>query len=112
MKLQIHQIFQHHHCVSNPYKLDKVRAVFDTGANFKSIYLNDNLLKDPDLLNSLITILTRFCLSKYAVIDDIEQMFHQLKVRENDQDALRFLWLIKIENPVHYVITVHIFGKK
>ena len=79
-----------------------MRAVFDTGPNFKSIYLNDNLLKDPDLLNSLITILTRFRLRKYAVIADIEQMFHQLKVRENDQDALRFLWLIKFENPVHY----------
>ena len=89
-----------------------MKAVFDTGANFKSIYLNDNLLKEPDLLISLMTILTRFRLRKCAVIADIEQMFHQLKVRESDQASLRFLWLIKFENPVHYVITLHIFGKK
>ena len=89
-----------------------MRAVFDTAANFKDIYLNDNLLKGAGLLNSLITILTYFCLIKYAVIADIEQIFHQLKIKENDQDALRFLWRIKFENPVDYVITVHIFGKK
>ena len=89
-----------------------MRAVFDTGANFKDIYLNDNLLKGPDLLNSLITILTRFRVRQYVVNADIEQMFHQLKFKENDQDALRFLWRIRFENPVDYVITVHIFGKK
>ena len=69
-----------HHCVLNPKKSDKVRAVFDAGARFKGISLNDNLLKGPDLLNSLITILIRFRLGQYAVIADIEQMFHQLKV--------------------------------
>ena len=89
-----------------------MRAVFDTGANFKDIYLNDNLLKCPDLLNSLITILTRFRVRQYVVNADIEQMFHQLKFKENDQDALRFLWRIRFENPVDYVITVHIFCKK
>ena len=68
-----------------------MRAVCDAGAKFKGISFNDNLLKGPDLLNSLITILICFRLGKYAVIADIEQMFHQLKVRENDQAALRFL---------------------
>ena len=39
-------------------------------------------------------------------------MLHQLKVRESDQDALRFLWwTIKFENPDDYVVTVHLFGK-
>ena len=51
-------------------------------------------------------------MGQYAVIADIEQMFHQLKVRESDQDVLRFFWwTIKFENPVGYVMTVHLFGK-
>ena len=101
-----------HHCVLNSKKSDKVRAVFDAGAKFKGISLNDNLLKGPDLLNSLITILIRFRLGQYAVIADIKQMFHQLKVRESDQDALRFLWgTTKFENPVEYVMNVHLSGK-
>ena len=44
-----------HHCALTPKKLDKVRAVFDAGTKFKAISLNDNLLKVPDLLNSLTT---------------------------------------------------------
>ena len=68
--------FAPHHCVLNPKKLDKVRRVFDAGAKFKRISLNDNLLNGPDLLNSLITILIPFRLGQNAVIADIEQMFH------------------------------------
>ena len=69
--------------------------------SLKVFFLNDNLLKLPNLLTSLIIILSRFRLGKYTVIADIEQMFHQLKVRESDQDGLRFLWrTTKFENPV------------
>ena len=63
-----------HHCVLNSKKPDKVRAVFDGGAKFKGISLNDNLLKGPDLLNSLITILICFRLGQYAVIADIKHV--------------------------------------
>ena len=51
-------------------------------------------------------------MGQYAVIADIEQIFHQLKVRENTQDALRFLWrTTKFENPVNYVMAVNLFAK-
>ena len=70
-----------HHCVLNPKKLDIVRATFDAVANVKGISLSDNLLKGPDLLNSLITILSRFCLRQYVVVADIEQMLCQTKVQ-------------------------------
>ena len=51
-------------------------------------------------------------MGQYVVIADIEQVPHQLKVRESDQDALRFLWrATKLENPVDYVMTVHLIGK-
>ena len=87
-------------------------AVFDASTKFNGISLNDNLLKGPDLLNSLTKILICFRLGQYAVIADIEQMFHKLKVRKSEQDALEFLWrTTKFENLVDYVMNVHLFGK-
>ena len=46
------------------------------------------------------------------IVADIESMFHQVKVREQDQDSLRFLWWDggTDEHPDEYVMTVHIFG--
>ena len=53
---------------------------------------NDHLLTGPDLLNNLVGILFRFREGKYAALSNIEQMFYQINVRPEDQDALRFLW--------------------
>ena len=47
--------FVPHHCVLKPKKPDKTRTVFDTGTKCKGVSVNDNLLKGPDLLNSLVT---------------------------------------------------------
>ena len=51
-------------------------------------------------------------MGQYAAIADIEQMFHQIKVKEKDRDALRILWqTTKFENPVDYVMIVQFCGK-
>ena len=76
-----------HHAVTNPNKPGKMRVVFDAVAKHEGTSLNE-LLKGPDLLNSLIG----FRKGKYAVIADIEQMFHQKFVLEIDRYTLRFLW--------------------
>ena len=96
----------------HPKKPNKVRVIFDACTKYKSDSLNDRLLKGPDLINNLVSILIQFRLGKYAVTADIEQMFHQVKVKKSDQDALRFLWrFLKTENPQEYAMTVHLFGK-
>lgn len=101
-----------HHGVSNPNKPGKVRVVFDAAAKYGKISLNDNLLQGPDLLNNLVDLLFRFREGRYALMADIEQMFHQVQVRPADRDALRVVWrnnnIDKIEN---YKMNVHIFGK-
>ena len=82
-----------HHCILSSKKPDKARVVFNACTKSEIVSLNNNIFKGSDLLNSLITILFCFCLEQFAVIiTDIEQMYHQLKVRESDQNALRFLW--------------------
>jgi len=101
-----------HHCVLNPKKPNKVRVVFDAAAKFESSCLNDHLLKGPDLLNNLVTILIKFREGIYAVSSDVEQMFHQIFVSPSDKNALRFVWRESIsEPPSDYVINVHTWGK-
>ena len=66
----------------------------------------------PDYLNKLIGILLRFRRELYAVISDIKQMYHQIKVAQNDQDTLRFVWRDKTDKKiVDHMMKVHILGK-
>ena len=69
-------------------------------------------MKGPDYLNSLVGILLRFRRDKFAVMADIEQMYHQIKVKESDQDALIFAWRNTPKEEIEdRKMTVHIFGK-
>ena len=101
-----------HHCVLNPKKPDKLRVVFDAAARYQNLSLNNMLIKGPDFMNNLVSTIIRFRGSLHAVTADIEQMFHQVKVPLNDQDALRFLWRNESTKPIdEYAMTVHLFGK-
>ena len=101
-----------HFAVTNPNKPGKVRIVFDAAAEHKGTSLNKNLLQGPDCTNSLVGVLLRFREESIALVADIESMFHQIKVRKEDQDSLRFLWWPKsmTDSPEECVMTVHIFG--
>ena len=101
-----------HHAVTNINKPGKIRVVFDAGAKLQSTSLNENLLKNPDLLNNLVGILLRFRQGKFGVMADIEKMFHQVMVDLTDKDALRFIWRNnRGENFQDIQMTVHLFGK-
>ena len=89
-----------HHAVFNINKPSKLRVVFDAAAKYRGTSLNENLSKGPDLLSSLIGIILRFRINEFAVMGDIEQMFHQVNVPTTDRDALRFLWRDNVENPI------------
>ena len=105
--------FLPHHAVTNPKK-SKIRVVFDAAASFAGISLNDKLLKGPDLLQNLVGVLLRFRQEKIAMVADIEQMFHQIRITESDQPAMSFLWrnLNTYQDPDVYQMTVSIFGMK
>ena len=76
-----------HHAVLNQDKPDKVCMVYNPAAKYRNCSLNDYLLKCPDLVNNLVSIVICFCLGQFAVTSNIEQMFHQVHVRDEDQDA-------------------------
>lgn len=47
-----------HHGVYHPRKPGKLRVVFNCSAKFCGISLNDTLLTGPDLINSLVGVLS------------------------------------------------------
>ena len=55
--------------------------------------MNDVLLMGRDLLCNLHGLLLRFRHYEVAITADIEAMLMQVGIREEDQDALRFLWI-------------------
>ena len=77
-----------HHAVFNINKLSKLCVAFDAAAKYCGTLLNETLLKGPDLLSSFTGIILCFRINKFAVMGDIEQMFHQVNVPTTDRDAL------------------------
>ena len=102
-----------HHGVYHPKKPSKIRVVFDCSAEFRNESLNKHLLQGPDLTNNLVGVLCRFRKEPVALMGDIEGMFHQVGVAEQDRDLLRFLWWKDgdlTKEPAEYRMTVHLFG--
>ena len=102
-----------HTGVYHPRKKDKIRVVFDCSARYDGSCLNDHLLQGPDFMNGLLGILCRFREEEVAVATDIQGMFHQFEVPEENRDLLRFLWW-KDGDPksevIEYRMKVHLFG--
>ena len=102
-----------HHPVFNENKPGKIRIVFDCAATHQGTSLNSAVLQGPDMTNGLTGVLLRFRLEKVALMADIEAMFYQVKVSQQQRDYLRFLWWPNgdfSKDPQPYRMTVHLFG--
>ncbi|XP_058456723.1 uncharacterized protein LOC131434094 [Malaya genurostris] len=97
--------------VINPKKPEKVRVVWDAAATVQGISLNSVLLKGPDLLTPLSSVLSRYRQKQVAVSGDVREMFHQVFIRPEDRQAQRFLWRDHPELPIQvYIMDVATFG--
>ena len=102
-----------HHGIYHPKKPQKIRIVFDCSAKFHGTSLNDQLLQGPDLTSRLVGVLTRFRHEPVAFMSDIEAMFLQIRVPENQRNFLRFLWWPNgdtSQDLEEYQMNVHLFG--
>ena len=102
-----------HHGVYHPNKPGKIRVVFDCSADFKEISLNKKLMDGPDLANQIVGVIIRFHEESVVIMGDIESMFHQVLVPENDRRLLRFLWRANhdIRGTVEgFEMKLHVFG--
>ena len=102
-----------HHGVINPKKPGKVRVVFDCASKFKGKSINDHMYTGPDVLNTLLGVLLRFRQERVAIVGDVEAMYHRVRVYEEDERFLRFLWWKDgnlNEKASQFCMTVNIFG--
>ena len=60
-----------------------------------SLSLNDCLYSGPALTPTIFKILLRFRERKIALVGDIEKAFLNIRVQEQDRNALRFLLLYR-----------------
>ena len=98
-------------CVEQKKK--SLRLVYDASAKYGGISLNDALYQGPDLNNQLRNVLLRFRERPIAFAADIQSMFNNFSVPEDQKDLMRFFWF-KQNDPeqeiVPYRSTCHIFG--
>ena len=66
-------------------------------ATKESLSLNDCLYSGPALTPTIFKILLRFRERKIALVGDIEKAFLNIRVQEQDRNALRFLWIESFE---------------
>lgn len=101
-----------HHGVHHPRK-GALCDVFDCFSEFKGATFNSHLLQGPNLTSSLLGVLVRFRQEPIAIMGDIQSIFYQVKLAEEDKDFLRFLWWPdgKVsQETVEYQMTVYLFG--
>ncbi|XP_055623093.1 uncharacterized protein LOC129766546 [Toxorhynchites rutilus septentrionalis] len=95
--------------VFNPNKPGKLRIVWDAAAEVNGVSLNAFLLKGPDQLTELPSVLYKFREHLVAIGGYIREMFHQVQMIEDDQHCL---WRTEDaqDEPDVYVLAVMSFG--
>ena len=95
--------------VVNPNKPDKVRLVWDAAASAYGISLNSLLLKGPDLLTSLLSVLVQFREFRIGICGDIREMYLQILLKNDTR--LRFFWKDDVDrSPQVFEMSVLPFG--
>ena len=83
----------HHAVIREDKQTTKTRVVFDASAkDSKGVSLNSCLEPGPALQPDLVGILLRFRKNHVAIMGDIEKMFLQIQLKEEDRDSHRYLW--------------------
>lgn len=83
----------HHPVVKEASTTTKVRVVFDASCKTNSgISLNDCLLVGPILQDDLRSIILRCRMKQIMLVADVEKMFRQINVRQQDRPLQCILW--------------------
>ncbi|GFS96395.1 integrase catalytic domain-containing protein [Trichonephila clavipes] len=90
----------------------KLRVVFDASSKTSfGLSLNDLLMVGPRVQPELFPILIQFRIFSVAICADVEKMFRQIKVHEEDVDWQRILWRDSPTKPIReYRLTNVTYG--
>ncbi|GFV12423.1 integrase catalytic domain-containing protein [Trichonephila clavipes] len=102
----------HHGVVRDTSCTTKLRVVFDASSKTSSgLSLNDLLMVGPRVQPELFPILIQFRIFSVAICADVEKMFRQIKVHEEDVDWQRILWRDSPIEPIReYCLTTVTYG--
>ncbi|GFX25928.1 uncharacterized protein TNCV_2899531 [Trichonephila clavipes] len=102
----------HHGVVRDTSCTTKLRVVFDASSKTSSgLSLNDLLMVGPRVQPELFPILIQFRIFSVAICADVEKMFRQIKVHEEDVDWQRILWRDSPTEPIReYRLTTVTYG--
>jgi hypothetical protein len=73
-------------------KQKRTRMIWDMAAQIDGIAINDHLMRGPNNYNSLLNIMMQAREQEILMIGDVAEMFHMAKLREEDTEALRFVF--------------------
>ena len=93
----------HHPVVRMEKETSKVRVVYDASSKVsEGVSLNQCLVAGDTKFTKLFESLIKFRCHKIGIIADIEKAFLSVGIKDEDRDALRFLWVTNpddMENP-------------
>ncbi|XP_058827050.1 uncharacterized protein LOC131687034 [Topomyia yanbarensis] len=104
----------HHPVVKEASTTTKVRVVFDASCKTSTgISVNDALLAGPVIQQDLRSIMLRCRTRQVMIVADVEKMFRQVKMAQNDTTFQNILWRFDMEAEVEtYELTTVTYGTK
>ncbi|KAG7299296.1 hypothetical protein JYU34_016216 [Plutella xylostella] len=105
----------HHHVTREDSITSKLRVVFNasTPGLPSNLSLNDLMERGPNLQQDLQTLILKWRQYKYAFTADIEKMFRQIWVAEEDQRFQKVVWRDSADEPIkEYTLTTVTYGTR
>lgn len=104
----------HHGVIKSDSSTTKLRTVFNASCKTSSgNSLNDLMERGPNLQKDLTSLIISWRRHKYVVTADIEKMFRQILVREEDQHLQRIIWRYSPSDEMtDYQLTTVTYGTK
>ncbi|XP_055589329.1 uncharacterized protein LOC129741616 [Uranotaenia lowii] len=104
----------HHPVFKEASTTTKLRVVFDASAlTSNGLSLNDTLLAGPVIQDELRSIVLRCRTKQFLIVADVEKMFRQINVCEEDKALQSILWRFDPTEPVDtYELTTVTYGTK